>query len=139
MADSIETQRADPIARRKLLRRLWPLAVLGLLIAAGLTIWINATAREGALAPLITALLVLCLISLAMLKPLQSLWRFGRDARQQRRYPPLGLAVVRDTRVQHGDIAQRRGERLQDLAVLMALFVVLLPITIAWLLVQLAI
>ncbi len=137
--DPTETQSADPIARRKLLRQLWPLGVLGLLIAAGLTIWINATERAAALTPLIAALLVLCLISLAMLKPLHRLWRFGRDARQQRRYPPLGLAVVRDTRVQQGDIAQRRGKRLQDLAVLMAVFVVLLPITIGWRLVQLAV
>ena len=94
--DPTETQSADPIARRRLLWQLLPPAVLGLLIAAGLTVWTNVAEGEGALAPLIAALLLLCLISLAMLQPLYRLWQVGRDARQQRRFPPLGLAVISD-------------------------------------------
>lgn len=135
--ESPETQKADPIARRKLLRRLMPLATLGLMTAGGLTIWMNAVEGEGARAPLVAAFAILCLTSLSMLSPLLKLWRIGRDARQQGRFPPIGLTVIRDTRVQHGETARYRGKRLQDLAVLMAVFVVALPIAVGWLLVQL--
>ena len=96
-----------------------------------------AVEGAGAPTPFIAAFAVLCVTSVLLLKPLRKLWQVGRDARQQQRFPPIGLAVIRDTRVRHGDAAQRQGKRLQDLAVLMAFFVVALPIAVGWLLVQL--
>jgi hypothetical protein len=51
-----------------------------------------------------------------------------------RRFPPPGEPVVRDTPIRRGEAAVLSGRILQNLAVALALFVLLTPLALGWLL-----
>lgn len=129
-----EIQKADPATRARLLSWFVPLAVLGLLLAAGLT---ALTERLVAIAPLQLVyglLALLILIGIAMLWPLRAMWLAGRAVIAARRFPPPGEPVLRDTRVRRGQEAVLRGRILQAFAVALAFFVLATPFAIGWLL-----
>jgi hypothetical protein len=131
MPEQPEIQRADPQARRRALRWFMPLAALGLLLASALTYMGSSGDVDIALTSVYLMLGLLIAIALLMMWPLSRLWSIGRTARANRRFPPAGLAEIRDTRVHHGDAAVVRGRMLQALAVVMALFAVMTPLVIA--------
>jgi hypothetical protein len=132
-----EWQRADPVVRRRALKRWIPSALAGLLLVIGLSSLADRNDVEHALPLLYAMLALLFSISLVILWPIRRLWLIGRDADQTRRFPPPGLAVIRDTRVFHGEAAQLRGRLLQALASVMGFFVVLTPLAMMWLVLSL--
>jgi hypothetical protein len=138
MANPIDIQKADPLARRKVLRWLLPLAVVGLALAAGLTGLANIIDPRHLGGLVIGAVVLLGLIGVAMLWPLGRLWRIGRDATLQARFPPAGIAVMRDTRIHRGPSARRHGAQLRRLAELLIVFVLLVPAVIFWLFLRFA-
>jgi hypothetical protein len=77
---------------------------------------------------------LLLLIGIVMLWPLRTLWRTGQSAMKARRFPPPGEPVVRDTPIRQGEEAVLSGRILQNLAVALALFVLLTPLALGWLL-----
>jgi len=131
MPDQPEIQRADPEARLRALRWFVPVAVIGLLLATALTYMGSSGDLDIALNAVYLMLGLLIVIAALMMWPLYRLWSIGRDARASRRFPPAGLAVIRDTRVRHGDAAVMRGRMLQVLSVAMGLFAVMTPLVIA--------
>jgi hypothetical protein len=131
MPDQPEIQRADPEARVRALRWFIPAAVIGLLLAAALTYMGSSGDIDTALSSVYLMLGLLIVVVLLMLWPLYRLWSIGRAARESGRYPPPGLAVIRDTPVFHGAAAALRGRMLQVLAVTMGVFAVMTPLVIA--------
>jgi hypothetical protein len=131
MTDQPEIQYADPEARRRALRWFVPAALIGLLLATALTYTGAGGDVDSAVTSIYLMLTVLVVIAAMMLWPLYRLWAIGRDARGSRRFPPAGVAVIRDTPVHRGDAAVLRGRLLQVLAAVMAFFVVLTPLAIA--------
>ncbi|MCB1772494.1 MAG: hypothetical protein KDI88_02675 [Gammaproteobacteria bacterium] len=131
MPDQPEIQYADPEARRRALRWLVPSALVGLLLAAVLTYMGSGDDVDSAVTSVYLMLAALIVIAALMLWPLYRLWNTGRAARRTRRFPPEGLAVIRDTPVHRGDAAVLRGRLLQVLAGVMAFFVILTPLVIA--------
>ena len=131
MPDQPEIQYADPEARRRALRWFVPVALVGLVLATALTYTGSADDFNSAVTSVYLMLAVLFVISAMMLWPLHRLWKTGRAARETGRFPPDGVAVIRDTPVHRGDAAVLRGRLLQVLAGVMAFFVVTIPLVLA--------
>jgi hypothetical protein len=127
-------QKADPAARARLLRWLVPFAGVGLLLAGALTLSADRLVAQAPLQFVLGLLGLLLLIGIVMLWPLRTLWRTGQSAMKARRFPPPGEPVVRDTPIRRGEEAVLSGRILQNLAVALALFVLLTPLALGWLL-----
>lgn len=132
-----EIQPADRETRRRALRWLGPTAGVGLVLAAGLTASRRRLEEVADLSLVYGLWGALVVIAALMLVPIWWLWRSGRLASQERRFPSADALVVRDTRVYRGEGAILRGRLLQALAVSLAAFVVLTPLAIGWLIIDL--
>jgi hypothetical protein len=129
--DNADIQLADPVLRHRRLARFTPLALIGLSLA-GLLVWWGNRADILVADAVQSAVLVLAwAIALALLLPTRAMWCQGRDARQQRRFPPIRTAVIRDTPVFHGDAAALRGHLQQALAVALGAFLLLTPLALS--------
>jgi hypothetical protein len=125
-----EVQKADPAARKKAVLLLLIFAVLGAgsfyIVEAtkyDLADWVetNATAILNDLKIIAVALVVLFTpVYLA----LYHFFSLGSRIARTQRFPPPGLAVIRDTKIITGDTAILRGRILQILSVTIALMTI---------------
>jgi hypothetical protein len=123
MTTEQEIQRADPAARARALRRLLPLGIVGLSLAALLTAFAGPLADRVPATLILGLLLVLILIAAVVSWPIRRLWRSGQTAATAARFPPPALPVVHDTPVCRGAAAVLRGRILQAFAITLAAFV----------------
>ena len=115
-------QPADPAHRR--------IAIVGILLintAGAVLIWLvtRQIDRLVDLTGLEHAALIICLamilVSLGILPTALYLYTTGRRIRQAERFPPPGMAVIRNTPVITGPPARRRGTILMILAVILVI------------------
>jgi hypothetical protein len=119
--------RADPVARRRAIAIVSVSAVLGvaaLLWVESILAEVTALADEDLKRALLVAARLLKSLSLfgalALLGAAAQLYRISMKVMQERRYPPVGMAVVRDTRLLEGDVAVRLGRFGQGCAMILA-------------------
>jgi hypothetical protein len=128
-----QIHKADPDLAGATRRWLLPGIAVGLLLASVLAALANRVAIAPSPLLLYSMLAVLFALGVAVLWPISRLWSMGRDARAQGRFPPRRARVLHDTRVFLGEAAQLRGRMLQALAATLAIFVVAMPLAVAWL------
>lgn len=125
-----EIQQADPKARRRAVYAFVCCAVIGVGVILAflngrptLEAWViqDAAKRAFRLRLVLGALGVLIAVPLAGLAVY--LWRFGSLVMHAKRFPPPGVAVIRDTPILRDRAAQRRGLLLRMLAAFLAVAV----------------
>lgn len=129
--------RADPALRRRLV--VGGAVILASILAGllGVDLWRQSLIDLGRESPAAAAaqaerglrLATIGIGALALVGALR-LYRLARRVREERRWPPAGMRVVRDTRVVAGDAARRLGL----LGLVMAGVLVLLALTVPLLL-----
>jgi hypothetical protein len=140
----VPTQRADLAARRRAAVFVAAAGLLAAVIAMTLAYvrpaieaWLTARANLLLAHPWWIAaafgLLMLPVIAAAI-----HLRRVGARIVGAQRFPPPGMAVIRDTDVATGATAVRRGRLLQVVAAILVTAAVLMPVVTGWTLAQLA-
>jgi hypothetical protein len=114
---------ADRTYRRKVLIILFLIVLAGLALFQWLVPWVNKAAlqiepHKGlALAMCVLLVMFIAIVSLAVY-----LAFFGRRVLKNRRFPPPGVKVLRDTRLLEGKPATIRGQIIILLSVLLFIF-----------------
>lgn len=123
-------QPADPAARRKAIVMVALAALLGALAYVALDQWLARVLAQPAAGAKATLLgfLVWTIAGTAVVAAALAfhVWRFGRRVVSAARFPPPGVAVVRDTVVLEGAQASRRGVVIQWAAALVLVVAVVL-------------
>lgn len=127
-----DIQPADPVARR---RALWMMALsvaVVAMVALVMDDWLaGVMLRDPALArPVIAGALrwVTAVVALSVAAFAVYAWLLGRRITSARRFPPPGMAVMRDTVVLDGAPARRRGLLIQGIAIALAALALLLVV-----------
>ena len=126
---SEEIQEADPAARRRLAIVLLAFAVLG----AGAIFYFSELLADAGDEPALALERLKLIVNSLYLFVLPALWfaiyawRIAGRTIEARRYPPPGVAVVRDLRVVTGPDAVRRAFAIRVVAALFLVTSVLLP------------
>ena len=110
-------QKADPDLRRKVLFVLAGVAVVGLVaIQWGLPKLMEAIANQEP-ATAIQLLQVLVVATFAPALPMAYLaYKVARRVKSSQRFPPPGMAVIRDTQVLTGEAAKRLARKLMAIS-----------------------
>ena len=128
MPESPEVQRADPVARRRVL--VGVVVVITACVAGYIALQRWLAGLRGLDTEQVQQALerALILASWAAMLPTVAfaavLWRYGTRVCEADRFPAPGARVIRDTPVQHGPPAQLRGTILKVLAAFLALLAV---------------
>ena len=136
-----EIQAADPKARRKLL-----IIVAGATVLGGFAILAFEMSNPSMVEWLLkdpdrvtnkinSLLVVFAVFALPALIAAVYLWRVGRSSAINSRYPPPGVAVIRDTPVVRGSKARTQGRLIQFLSLLLAAVAVGMPVSL-WLIIN---
>lgn len=86
--------------------------------------------QPGGIGATLMAVMVVAVLPVVVAGIYLIVWS-GRSAREAR-FPPLGSAVLRDTRVFEGDAARRRARLLQVLAAILIAAALMLPLALWW-------
>ena len=112
-----EIQKADPAARRKALILLLIGAAIGVVLSLNLEGWLKANSELILARPWI-----LCVpITLPILIGAGWAWMFAGRIIRSRRWPPPETRVIKDTPVEEGDAAVRRGMTIRVIASLLVI------------------
>jgi hypothetical protein len=130
-----EVQKADPSKRKEALLLIAAGLVLGLIaimLLRPIQSWLEAEPSQ-----LVFRVNLLIggwfLLAVPIVAICAHMWRIGRQAVVTARYPPPGMAVVKDTIVLRHDPARKRGRVIQWVAALIAIAAVLPPIAMWYL------
>jgi uncharacterized iron-regulated membrane protein len=131
----VELQEADPRAARRAVALVAAASLLG---AAGVMLWgqrrpeVEAWILEDPALTTERVRLALGLLGLAGGLPMACFaayfWHLGSAARRTGRFPPPGVAVVRDTWVLTGDAARRRAHVIRLFALVLLALGVAMPL-----------
>lgn len=126
-----EIQKADPTARRTALILLLVGAAIGVVLSLNLEGWLKA---NGEL--ILSRPWILCVpLTLPILIGAGWAWMFAGRIIESRRWPPAGTRVIKDTKVEEGDVAVKRGTVIRAIAVLLVIGAFALA-TMMWLLIE---
>lgn len=139
----METQRADPRLQRQAVIVVVLTLIACAVVLLALQSWVDEVRQlYGSDVERLKELLATTLfwstntISVLILVLAAYFWRLGNHVREAMQYPPPGVRVIRNTVVQRGKAAVRRGKILQMLSVALVVSVLGL-MTASWRLVSL--
>ena len=133
----MEIQKADPRARRKALVLLIIATIIGaiviLLLESQLSMleqWISDDPGVAFERLELTLAVLAVVVAVPLLGLAAYIWRLGARVIKTERFPPPGMAVIRDTPALTGTAARLRGRLIQAFAVIFALMAFALPIAL---------